>query len=170
MMFSYEKGDSMKRHGFHNFYFVFIILCNILFPNSCFAENISPVGLWKTIDDKTNTPRSIIRIWESNGELLGKIEKAFYRPGEGPTDVCKKCPGEFHNKLVLGLTIMWGLHQDPEDQYSWVNGKILDPTNGQIYNCQLTINEAGDELHVRGYLGVSLFGRTQVWLREQQNK
>jgi uncharacterized protein (DUF2147 family) len=127
------------------------------------AEQASPVGLWKTIDDKTDQPRSIVRIVEEGGQYKGTIEKGL-RADDDPERLCDKCPGEFHNKRVRGMTFMWGFKQDGK-QYT--GGQILDPENGKIYRCKMRLANYGKELHVRGYIGVSLLGRTQVWLREQ---
>jgi uncharacterized protein (DUF2147 family) len=123
----------------------------------------SPAGLWKTIDDKTQQPRSIVRVVEENGQYKGTVEKGL-RPDDDPERLCDKCPGEFHNKKVHGLTFMWGFKQDG-DEYN--GGQILDPESGKLYRCKMKLSKDGKELHVRGYIGISLLGRTQIWLREQ---
>lgn len=131
----------------------------------CCADQLSPVGVWKTVDDETGKARSIVQISEENGKLQGKIQKVFYRPGEGPQDVCKKCTGVFHNQLILGMTFLWGMEKEKGKENVWGNGRILDPNNGKIYRCQLTLSPDGKKLAVRGYLGVLLLGRTQHWYR-----
>ncbi len=74
----------------------------------------SPVGQWQTIDDVTKKPRSIITISvDGQGVMSGKITKAYYRPGEGPNDLCVKCKGELHNQKILGLTILTGMKRSP---------------------------------------------------------
>ncbi len=123
----------------------------------------SAVGLWRTIDDKSGKEKSLVRIVEVNGELRGTIEKLFREPGEDPNPNCEKCPDDKKNKPVIGMTILTGLKKD-KDQ--WSGGEILDPQNGKIYRCKLWLDDKGRELHVRGFIGVALLGRTQIWIRE----
>ncbi len=126
------------------------------------AQTATPVGLWKTIDDATGKPRSHVRIEEINGELQGAVEKIFPFPGDDPENLCDKCKGERKDKPVVGMTILWGLK---DEGGVWKGGEILDPDNGKTYRCKMTLSEDGRELDVRGYIGISLIGRTQTWLR-----
>ena len=126
------------------------------------AEMGSPVGLWKTIDDKTGKERSLVRIVENNGVFEGKVEKIFEQPDDDPNHLCKKCEGERKDKPIIGMTFLWGLKKDG-DQYG--GGEILDPKNGKIYRAKMQLTEGGRKLEVRGYIGLSLFGRSQTWLR-----
>ena len=123
----------------------------------------SPVGLWRTIDDKTGKEKSLVRIVEANGELRATIEKLFREPHEEPNPNCDKCPGERKNKPVLGMMIMNGLKKSGSE---YEGGEILDPANGKIYRVKMWTAENGKKLNVRGFIGVSLLGRTQVWIRE----
>lgn len=127
------------------------------------AEPASPVGRWKTIDDETNTERSIVEIVQVGDELQGRILKIFPRPGEAPDPVCQACEGERKDQPIIGMTFLWGLKRDGED---WVSGTILDPKNGKTYNAKASLTEGGRKLRVRGFLGTPLLGRTQIWLRE----
>jgi uncharacterized protein (DUF2147 family) len=127
------------------------------------AADGSPVGTWRTIDDKTKQPRSIISIVENNGELTGVVEKLFDQPGDDPAHLCKECRDERKDKPIIGMTILWGLKKDGQ---TWSGGEILDPHNGKIYRCKITPSADGMSLNVRGYIGISLIGRTQTWLRE----
>lgn len=138
----------------------FALIC--LFPPIVMAQTASPVGVWKTIDDVTGKERSIVRIVEVNGELQGTVEKIFERPGDDPDHLCDKCKGELKDKPVIGMTILWGL-KDKGDV--WKGGKILDPDNGKTYSCKMELAEKGRELNVRGFIGISLIGRTQTWYR-----
>jgi len=126
------------------------------------AEMDSPVGLWKTIDDKTGKERSLVRIVENNGVFEGKVEKIFEKPDDDPNHLCKKCEGARKDKPIIGMTFLWGLKKDG-DQYS--GGEILDPDNGKTYRAKMRLTEGGRKLEVRGYIGLSLFGRSQTWLR-----
>ena len=128
------------------------------------AADGSPAGLWRTIDDKTGKEKSLVRIVEVNGEFRGTIEKLFREPGEDPHPNCDKCPGDRKNKPVIGMTILNGLKKD---NGQWSGGEILDPQNGKTYKCKMWVEDKGRELHVRGFIGMALLGRTQVWLREE---
>ena len=124
----------------------------------------SPAGTWRSIDDKTKQERSIIRITEENGELKGTVEKIFDEPGDDPAHLCKECKGERKDKPVVGMTILWGLKKEGG---AWAGGEILDPKNGKVYSCKITLSEDGKTLNVRGFIGISLIGRSQVWLRQE---
>jgi uncharacterized protein (DUF2147 family) len=128
------------------------------------AQAASPVGVWRTIDDETGKERSIIRITETNGELQGVVEQIRDFPGDDPKHLCDKCKGERKDKPIVGMTILWGLKQNGNE---WSGGEILDPKKGKIYRCKLTPSEDGKQLNVRGYIGISLIGRSQTWHRQQ---
>ena len=131
------------------------------FANTVIAENLSPVGLWKTIDDKTGKPRSLIRINESNGEYSATIEKGLLVTDTGEA-ICDKCSDERKNQKLLGMTIVKGLKKNGP-QYD--GGEILDPDNGKTYRCKMKLDETGNSLEVRGFIGISLLGRSQIWNR-----
>ncbi len=133
-------------------------------PFAAHAGEASAVGLWRTIDDKTGKEKSLVRITEVNGELRGSIEKLVREPNEDPNPMCDKCSGEKKGKPVLGMMILSGLRRDGSE---WKGGEILDPNNGKTYKCKISVDESGKKLNVRGYIGVALLGRTQVWLREE---
>ncbi len=122
----------------------------------------SPVGLWQTISDVDGKPKATIRIREDKDGLVGVIESII--DPEKRDSRCEKCPGERRDRPVLGLTIITGMRRDG-DHYA--GGKILDPDNGNVYSCKITLTDSGRALDVRGYLGFSLFGRTQTWLRKE---
>lgn len=128
------------------------------------AAELTPVGLWKTIDDNSGQPRGLVRIREVNGQFEGKIEKGFPKPGEDQPPKCDKCDGPRRNKPIIGMTILWGLTKQG-DEYQ--GGEILDPETGKIYRAKMKLIEGGKKLEVRGFIGVSLFGRSQIWLREE---
>jgi uncharacterized protein (DUF2147 family) len=129
------------------------------------ADTGTPAGLWRTIDDKTGQERSLIRIEEVNGAFQGRIEKLLNRqPDDDPDGLCRKCEGERKDKPVVGMTILWGLRKDG-DQYG--GGEILDPKNGKVYRAKMMLRDGGRKLEVRGFIGVSLLGRSQTWVREQ---
>jgi uncharacterized protein (DUF2147 family) len=143
-------------------------LCAVLFSliflvaTNAFAA-LSPAGYWKTIDDKTNTPRSIVQIWVQGGQLQGRIVSVYYRQGEHPSDLCVKCAPPLNKERILGMTMLWGMVQQSDNV--WGGGQILDPKIGEIYHCKITVAPDGQSLQVRGYIGIPLLGRTQTWYR-----
>jgi uncharacterized protein (DUF2147 family) len=120
----------------------------------------SPVGRWKTFDDRTHKPRGIIRIYEENGTFFGKIESSF-NPAE-LTERCHKCAGDRKDAPVIGLVILRGMTRHGSE---FDGGDILDPETGYVYRCKFSLSGDGAKLFVRGYLGLSIFGRTQTWIR-----
>lgn len=136
----------------------------VLTAFSTHAADLSPVGLWKTIDDNTGQPRGLVRVSQANGEYQGKVEKIFPKSGEDPNPSCDKCDGARRSQPVIGMTILWGLTKQG-DEYQ--GGEILDPENGKVYRAKMKLEDAGRKLHVRGFIGLSLLGRTQIWLREE---
>ena len=141
-----------------------LLVAAALMVVSSLAAADSPVGTWRSIDDKTKLERSIITITEENGELKGVVEKLFDQPGDDPAHLCKECKGERKDKPILGMTILWGLKKDGD---TWAGGEIFDPKNGKTYRCKMTLSEDGKSLNVRGFIGISLIGRTQIWHRIQ---
>ena len=128
------------------------------------AANPSPVGLWKTLDDKTGEPKSFIKVWIDKDELFGRIEKLVLKPGENPHPLCDECSGDKKDKPVIGMTVLWGLKQEGQ---MWSGGFVLDPDNGTTYNSKVEVIDGGGKLEVRGFIGLSLFGRTQTWMRAE---
>ncbi len=128
---------------------------------SAFAQ-MSPVGLWKTIDDDTKKEKSLVRIKESNGVYSGTIEKLL-DPTTKPDEVCDKCTDDRKDKPVLGMTILRGLKVSESDATVFEGGTIVDPNNGKVYRTRLKPVDDGKKLEMRGYIGP--FYRTQVWLR-----
>lgn len=126
------------------------------------AEELSPMGRWKTVDDSSGKTKSIVAIREDGGKLFGTVESIVPEPGKDPNPVCDKCEGDKKDKPVIGMEIMWGLSKNGAE---WSGGKIMDPENGKTYKCYVEAIEGGAKLKVRGYIGVALLGRTQYWLR-----
>ncbi len=143
-----------------NKYFSLILLLASVFAAQAHADSASILGAWKTIDDGTGKPRSIVRISENAGVVEGAIEKVFPEPHENPNPLCDKCQGALKDKPILGMKIINQMKKH-EDEYK--DGTVMDPDNGKIYKCKLWLEDGGKKLKVRGYIG-PLF-RTQTWLR-----
>ncbi|WP_024538951.1 DUF2147 domain-containing protein [Comamonas badia] len=122
---------------------------------------MTPVGTWNSIDDKTNQPKAEIQIVDNAGALSGKILKTL-KPDAKPT--CTECTDDRKDKPIAGLEIIRGGTQ-AESGDVWEGGKILDPENGKEYRATFTPIEGGKQLQVRGFIGP--FFRTQVWKRVQ---
>jgi uncharacterized protein (DUF2147 family) len=135
-----------------------------LVSSGAWADDGSPTGLWKNIDDATGKPRALIRITESGGALQGKIEKVFPGPGESQNPTCGKCEGTNKDAPVVGLVILSGLKKDGDE---YAGGQILDPDNGKVYRSKVHLIEGGQKLSVRGYIGVPMLGRSQTWVRQE---
>lgn len=118
------------------------------------------VGQWKTIDDETGVTKSIVRLYlNDSGQLEGLVEKILHSD-RGPNPLCDDCPGARRGKPIQGMVILWGLEQ--QNNGLWKGGHILDPKNGRVYKARLRLRQDG-MLEVRGFIGFSLLGRTQVW-------
>lgn len=128
---------------------------------SAFAQE-TPVGTWTTIDDATGKPKSTVEIYETrNGSLAGRVVEVM-NSEQGDNPICKECEGERKDKPIEGMVILWGAKQDGG---AWKGGKILDPASGKVYSLKMEPIEGGAKLEVRGFMGFSLLGRTQTWVR-----
>ena len=123
-------------------------------------------GLWEQVDEKTGKPESWFRITERNGVYQGSIVKIFFKPGEDENWTCDKCEGDERGKPVLGLALIKGMKRNGT---SYEDGTIMDPRDGAVYRALMRLIDDGQKLEVRGYLGISLFGRTQTWNRLPDN-
>lgn len=139
-----------------------IVVIFSLWSAMSLASSHSPVGVWTTISDKDNKPRAVVVVTKRKGVFYGKIRKVYKRPGD--TGRCVKCPPPFKDKKVAGMQIMWGVKKTGKNR--WSGGKILDSKTGKIYKVKLSLSDGGKRLKVRGYIGFSLLGRTQTWIRK----
>ena len=130
------------------------------FSVSAMAQ-MSPVGVWQTIDDKDGSVKSEIRIVETAGVVSGKVDK-IVDPKAKQDDKCVECTDERKDQPVLGMEILRGLKK-AEGKDVWEGGSVLDPKNGKVYKATATPIEGGKKLQMRGYIG--FFYRTQVWNR-----
>ena len=136
-----------------------LILLSAFFISILTANAQSVVGKWKTFDDETKEAKSIVEITERGGKIYGKVIEIL-NPAKKNIK-CQNCSGADKDKPVLGLEILKGLSKDGKE-YS--DGKILDPSNGKLYKCTVSL-DGNDKLKVRGYVGISAFGRNQIWTR-----
>jgi uncharacterized protein (DUF2147 family) len=128
------------------------------------AQADSPVGTWQTIDDSTGQPKALVQISQDGaGALSGKVVKGL-GANDQPDRRCTACTDARKDQLILGMTIINDMKKDGD---AWDHGQILDPENGKVYKCKMHLEEGGNKLVVRGYIGVSLLGRSQTWIRQQ---
>ncbi|HEX5743276.1 MAG TPA: DUF2147 domain-containing protein [Flavobacteriaceae bacterium] len=137
--------------------FVSLLMFAVIGTMSIAAQTV--FGKWKTIDDETGLEKSIVEIYQKDGKVYGKVLQVLEKGKENK--VCDECKGDKKNKPVKGMIIVDGLKKDG-DEYS--GGTILDPKNGKIYKCYITLEEV-NKLKVRGFIGFALIGRTQYWHR-----
>lgn len=124
------------------------------------APDDSPVGRWKTIDDRTGKARGIVDLREENGKLSGTVEVLFDPPVPNPT--CYLCGGNLKDQPVVGMQVLWGLQKDGNQ---WTGGQVLDPETGKSYRASIALEDGGKKLRLRGYILMPMFGRTQHWIR-----
>ncbi len=139
---------------------ILVLAAAVLLATAAHAQT-GVAGSWRTIDDHTGKPKSIVEIREHDGTITGTIVKLLNPPTPHPT--CNLCVGAKKDLPLLGLDILWGFHQDGAQ---WTGGQVLDPETGKVYSATITIEDGGKKLKLRGYIGISLLGRTQYWLRE----
>ena len=130
---------------------------------SAAAQQMTPklqnaIGHWQVMNSD-GSPGGKVDTYLVNGKLFGKVTAV--RPGRTPNTVCDKCSGEYKNQLVLGMVVVRDFHPDGDD---WVDGTVVDPDNGKEYKGKIWA-EGNDNLKMRGYIGISLLGRTEGWVR-----
>lgn len=135
-------------------YIVMLFIFQISFSQTIF-------GKWKTVDDISGKEKGVVEIFEHKGKIYGKVIEIFETDKKHVK--CEKCDGDEKNKPVLGMNIIKGLAKDGS-VYS--GGKVLDPKIGKWYHCKITL-DGKDKLIVRGYIGIPLFGRSQIWMRQK---
>jgi len=128
---------------------------------SAFSQVSNIVGNWKTIDDETGEAKSIVRIYKgSNGKYYGKIEKLF----KNPDGKCVNCKDANKDKPLLGMVIITDMEEKGD---KLEGGNILDPAKGKKYSAIIAYDKESGKLRVRGYIGISLAGRNQFWVKEE---
>ncbi|NNC70941.1 MAG: DUF2147 domain-containing protein [Flavobacteriaceae bacterium] len=136
-------------------FFMVILLIGMV----SFIQGQTIFGKWKTIDPDTGKDESIIEVYKKDGKAYAKIIAIINEADRDKT--CINCTGKNKNKPILGLDILDGLEEKGDE---WSGGRILDPKNGKYYKCYLKLI-TNNKLKLRGYIGISLLGRTEYWYR-----
>jgi uncharacterized protein (DUF2147 family) len=122
---------------------------------------VTPAGLWNTISDADGKPTAVVEIRLVDGEYVGVVRDLLV-PAAPEDSVCGKCSGERHGQRIVGMEILRHMRPDGDE---WSGGEILDPENGKTYKAKMKLTDDGTKLVVRGYIGFSVFGRSQTWIR-----
>lgn len=134
-----------------------VTIATLLFVFSLNAQSI--FGKWNSTNDETGEIDSVIEIYKKENKAYAKIIKIMDPSRQN--SVCTACEGANKNKKILGLNILTGLEKNDDE---WSGGEILDPRNGKVYNCYIKLVQK-DKLKIRGFIGLSVFGKTKYWKR-----
>ncbi len=120
------------------------------------------LGTWLTA-----TQNARIEISKNGNNYQGKIvwmkEPIDLTTNKPKTDT-KHPDVNLHNRPLLGLTNIWGFKYDATSN-TYTNGHIYDPKNGKDYKSIMTLKDNNNSLEVRGYIGITLIGRSETWTR-----
>ena len=120
------------------------------------------LGKWNSIDPDTGAKESVIEVYKTGDKIYGKIIQILKEEDRDKT--CIECTGKDKDQPIEGLVIVRGLEKEGDE---WTGGKVLDPKNGKLYKCYISL-ENENKLKLRGYIGFSLLGRTEYWYRVEE--
>lgn len=138
-----------------------LVFSTFLFLFGCFALSGQGkfAGTWQNIDDEDGKPKSHIQIYEEGGELKAKVIKLL---AAATVKTCTECKGDLKGKPIEGMLLVKNMKKESDKVYS--GGEILNPKNGKSYSCTMTLKDE-NTIKLRGYIGISLMGKTQYWYR-----
>lgn len=140
-----------------------ITLASVLWMLSSLSLAQDPaLGQWHTVDDETGEIKSLVTLsLAADGTMEGVISEILKK--DAGSGLCEKCEGEYKDQPIKGMKFIWGVTKVADGE--WEEGQLLDPESGTVYNGNITVADDLNKLEVRGYVGISLFGRSQTWLR-----
>ena len=118
-------------------------------------------GVWRQVDESGKVG-ALVTITQEGDIFVGRLSRLFLDPGDDPNPICENCSGDKHNHPFLGLVFIEGMKQSGLD---YTGGTVLDPETGDIYKAKMSLSPDGKRLTLRGYIGLSIFGRSQTWTR-----
>lgn len=146
-----------------------LFILSHLFISNLWADDL--VGNWKVINDKTGAHQANILIYKNtDGTYDGKIEKIFNLPNGAPRqEKCTQCVGELKDQPLVGLRFLSHFTKHPKKPNEYVNGLVVDPDTGKTYKGTIRMSSNGKKITLNGYLGISLLGRTQTWIKSKDD-
>ena len=145
----------------HTAALLFGFMFSFFLANTAHAQDPA-LGSWHTVDDDTGEIKSLVVLsLAEDGTMVGIIKKVLKK--DAASDLCDQCEGDKKDQPIEGMQFIWDVERTGKGE--WENGQILDPESGTVYTSNITISDDPNELEVRGYVGISLFGRSQTWQR-----
>jgi uncharacterized protein (DUF2147 family) len=153
----------MRTHRHNALSAIAVAFFGVVYLAGVDAQQLTPklqnaIGHWQVVNSD-GSPGGHVDTYLVEGKLFGRVTEV--RPGRTPQDVCDKCSGDYKNQLILGMLLMRNFHAEGDD---WVDGTVVDPENGKEYKGKIWA-VGTDTLKMRGYIGISLLGRTENWVR-----
>lgn len=121
---------------------------------------------WRVLDSKSGVIGSILEFkQEADGTFSGYLIKSSPNPLIKLYETCVKCPPPFTDQPIVGMRVLWGFKPDGTEGFKFKDGYAFDPKNGKTYRAKIRLSSDQRRMYLRGFVGTTLLGRTEVWLR-----